>query len=261
MTIIEIVLLIAGMGFILASFWVAEKLSPDELQHISELSKEEMGLMLERELENSKQRVVDIVEDTIDASKERTERALEKQTNEKIMAINEYSDTVIEKMNKTHNEIMFLYSMLNDKHTELTDFTSGLTQQLSDLKAQEEEITNGFLEQLKNQATIQVQNQKAQAAAAEQAAQKPFSGAASQKELSPEQEASMDASSAQAAQAAANEPAGQKTADTEAAEKEINVKDEIIRLYEQGRDSVAIAKNLGLGVGEVRLILGLYKGD
>lgn len=260
MTIIEIVLLIAGMGFILASFWVAEKLSPDELQHISELSKEEMGVMLERELENSKQRVVDIVEDTIDASKERTERALEKQTNEKIMAINEYSDTVIEKMNKTHNEIMFLYSMLNDKHTELTDFTSGLTQQLSDLKAQEEEITNGFLEQLKNQGNIQVQNQKAQAAAAEQAAQKPFSGAASPKELSPEQEPSMDASSAQAVQAA-NEPAGQKPADTEAAEKEVNVKDEIIRLYEQGRDSVAIAKNLGLGVGEVRLILGLYKGD
>ena len=36
------------------------------------------------------------------------------------MAISEYSDTVMENMNKTHNEIMFLYNMLNDKHTELT---------------------------------------------------------------------------------------------------------------------------------------------
>ena len=118
MTAIEIILLIIGMLFILASFWVTEKLSPDELEHISELSKEEMSVMLEHELDRSKQRVVDLVEDTIDASKERTERSLEKQTNEKIMAINEYSDTVIEKMNKTHNEIMFLYSMLNDKHTD-----------------------------------------------------------------------------------------------------------------------------------------------
>jgi len=48
------------------------------------------------------------------------ERALDKETNEKMLAIGEYSDTVMEKMNQTHNEIMFLYSMLNDKHTELT---------------------------------------------------------------------------------------------------------------------------------------------
>lgn len=262
MTIIEIVLLVAGMGFILASFWVAEKLSPDELQHISELSKEEMGVMLENELEKSKQRVTKIVEDTIDASKDRTERALEKQTNEKIMAINEYSDTVIEKMNKTHNEIMFLYSMLNDKHTELTDFTSSLTQQLSDLKRQEEEMTNGFIEQLKNQIGQQAQIQKT--AAAEPSAPKPASATAPAKEpsgsnlpvpASPVQkEAAKDDDTAkEAASADASKPQEE--------EKEVNVKDEIIRLYEQGRDSVAIAKNLGLGVGEVRLILGLYKGD
>ncbi len=150
MTFIEIILIIVGMVFILASFWVTEKLSPDELEHISELSKEEMSVMLERELDKSRQRVVDIVEETIDASKEQTERSLEKQTNEKIMAINEYSDTVIEKMNKTHNEIMFLYSMLNDKHTELTDFTSELSQHLQQFKSQEEEMTNHFLNQLKN---------------------------------------------------------------------------------------------------------------
>ena len=253
MTIIEIVLLVAGMGFILASFWVAEKLSPDELQHISELSKEEMGVMLENELEKSKQRVTKIVEDTIDASKDRTERALEKQTNEKIMAINEYSDTVIEKMNKTHNEIMFLYSMLNDKHTELTDFTSSLTQQLSDLKRQEEEMTNGFIEQLKNQIGQQAQIQKT-AASATAPAKEP-SGSNLPVPASPVQKegAKDDDTAKEAASADASKPQEE--------EKEVNVKDEIIRLYEQGRDSVAIAKNLGLGVGEVRLILGLYKGD
>ncbi len=44
------------------------------------------------------------------------------------MAINEYSNTVIESMNKTHNEILFLYNMLNDKHTELTGLASQLQQ-------------------------------------------------------------------------------------------------------------------------------------
>ena len=254
MTIIEIILLIAGMILILASFWVTEKLSPDELKHISELSKEEMGVMLEHELEKSKERVVEIVENTIDDSKERTERSLEKQTNEKIMAINEYSDTVIEKMNKTHNEIMFLYSMLNDKHTELTDFTSGLTQQLSDLKAQAEEMTNAYLEQIKNQKPQYIAPAEAAAAAVPAQASAP----------APAPSAGAAAPASGAAQPAPSEGTAAKPAEAQAPEEtaeEINVRDEILRLYEDGRDSVAIAKNLGLGVGEVRLILGLYKGD
>lgn len=253
MTFIEIILIIVGMVFILASFWVTEKLSPDELEHISELSKEEMSVMLEHELDRSRQRVVDIVEETIDASKDRTERSLEKQTNEKIMAINEYSDTVIEKMNKTHNEIMFLYSMLNDKHTELTDFTSELSQHLQDFKAQEEEMTNYYISQLKNQKPAEEKPAVAVPAAAltekkNPAAVLPAAAAAPALQTAPETvKASETASPASDAQ-----PAPQT-------EEEINVRDEILRLYEEGWDSVAIAKKLGLGVGEVRLILGLYK--
>lgn len=251
MTVIEIILIIVGMIFILASFWVTEKLSPDELRHISELSKEEMGVMLEHELEKSKQRVVDIVENTIDDSKDRTERALEKQTNEKIMAINEFSDTVIEKINKTHNEIMFLYSMLNDKHTELTDFTSGLTQQLQDLKLQEEEMTSYYLSQIKNQIP---QNPKP----AEPPAVKPVVTKAVFQEAQP-QAASAEEAQPQNTPEQTNAETVSDAADQ--AEEEVNVREEILRLYEEGRDSVAIAKKLGLGVGEVRLILGLYKGD
>ena len=250
MTVIEIVLLIVGMIFILASFWVTEKLSPEELRHISELSKEEMGVMLEHELEKSKQRVVDIVENTIDDSKDRTERALEKQTNEKIMAINDFSDTVIEKINKTHNEIMFLYSMLNDKHTELTDFTSGLTQQLQDLKSQEEEMTNYYLSQMKTQ--MPQPPKPVEQPAATTAVKTSFQEV--QSETSVSEEAAPSEQS--------DHTAVRSTEDTNAqAEEEVNVKDEILRLYEEGRVSVAIAKKLGLGVGEVRLILGLYKGD
>ena len=250
MTVIEIILLIVGMIFILASFWVTEKLSPEELRHISELSKEEMGVMLEHELEKSKQRVVDIVENTIDDSKDRTERALEKQTNEKIMAINEFSDTVIEKINKTHNEIMFLYSMLNDKHTELTDFTSGLTQQLQDLKSQEEEMTNYYLSQMKTQMP--------QAPKPHEHPPAKTTVKTSFQEIQSETTVSEEAVPAEQSDNATV----QSEADTNVqAEEEVNVKDEILRLYEEGRDSVAIAKKLGLGVGEVRLILGLYKGD
>ena len=63
---------------------------------------------------------------------------MEKETNEKIMAISEYSDTVMENMNKTHNEIMFLYNMLNDKHTELTGLATDLQKIAANVKSIQE---------------------------------------------------------------------------------------------------------------------------
>lgn len=240
MTVIEIILLIVGMLFILVSFWVTEKLSPGEVEHISELSKEEMGVILERELQTSRERVEELVDATIDASKERTERALEKQTNEKIMAINEFSDTVIEKMNKTHNEIMFLYSMLNDKHTELTNFSSGLTQQMNQMKEQSEQAAD-YLNQIKQQNMVKAE----EAPAAVIQAQEP--------------DAEKDASETVQEM---EEPPEDQEAETPAEEAdEQNVREKIFALYQEGKDSVSIARKLGMGVGEVRLILGLYKGE
>ena len=54
------------------------------------------------------------------------------------MAISEYSDTVMENMNKTHNEIMFLYNMLNDKHTELTGLATDLQKIAANVKSIQE---------------------------------------------------------------------------------------------------------------------------
>ena len=79
-----------------------------------------------------------MIDDQIEASIDKVDRALGRETNEKIMAISEYSDTVIENMSKTHNEIMFLYSMLNDKHTELTGMVSELQRLAADIRDIEE---------------------------------------------------------------------------------------------------------------------------
>ena len=65
-------------------------------------------------------------DETVEASRETTLREMEKTTNEKIMAISEFSDTIVDTMNQTHNEIMFLYSMLNDKQKDITELTGTL---------------------------------------------------------------------------------------------------------------------------------------
>ena len=114
MTGIEWALLLIGSIFLIGSFFVAERLSSSELSQVAELSEGELKKIIGRELANAEERTRQMIDEQIEASIDKVDRALGRETNEKIMAISEYSDTVIENMNKTHNEIMFLYSMLNE---------------------------------------------------------------------------------------------------------------------------------------------------
>ena len=140
MTGIEIFLLLAGCVFMVGSFFITEKLSPSELNKIAELSQEQLKRIVDSEIQNAGPRIEEKVDDQIDASSDLVQRALEKETNLKIMAISDYSDIVIENMNKTHNEIVFLYSMLNDKNTELTGMAYDLQRLAADIRNMEETV-------------------------------------------------------------------------------------------------------------------------
>ncbi len=118
MSVIEIVLIIIGAGvFLLGYFLPAGKMDADE--EVQLISEAEIRKLVEGETETVREKVSDIVEETIGYSIEKTERAMERVANEKIMAVNEYSDTVLEEINKNHKEVTFLYDMLNDKHDTL----------------------------------------------------------------------------------------------------------------------------------------------
>lgn len=118
MSVIEIVLIIIGAGVFLVGYLLpsGKKNVDEEVQLISEA---EIRKLVESETERVRERVSDIVDETIGYSIEKTERAMERVANEKIMAVNEYSDTVLEEINKNHKEVTFLYDMLNDKHDAL----------------------------------------------------------------------------------------------------------------------------------------------
>lgn len=221
MTGIVIFLLLTGVVFMVGSFFITERLSPSELNKIAELSKEELGRIIDGALADAGSKVEDSIEAQINASSEQVERALEKETNEKIMAISEYSDTVMENMNKTHNEIMFLYNMLNDKHTELT----GLATDLQKIAANVKSIQEG-MRKMKTPEPVQ-------AAPVEKAVEK----------VEPKKQ---------------EIPKPEKK---EASETEENHTRQILEMRKKGMQSVEIARALGVGLGEVNLVLGLYKGD
>ncbi|MBQ6844674.1 MAG: hypothetical protein IJO60_08585, partial [Agathobacter sp.] len=126
MVVTEIVLIIIGVVAFVASFFVTEKLSQKDLDQITLMSEADLKTISEKQLKEVKVQVENSVEEIIDESLEITKRGLERETNKKIMAVSEYSDTVMEEINKTHNEIMFLYSMLNDKQAETADMVSDL---------------------------------------------------------------------------------------------------------------------------------------
>lgn len=223
MTAVEITLIIVGIVFLLVSFLVQEKLSPKDIESITNLSENELKIIVEKQLKNANDQVEDAITDVVEDKTETTKRALEKETNEKIMAIDEYSNTVLESMNKTHNEILFLYSMLNDKHTELTDLATQLQQFSEHMKNTENEVLENLA--LAAQDVRQKVNET-----------KPID----------ENEAIL---------------ASLGTDGQEADQDQINHNDRILMLHQQEFSDVEIARELGLGLGEVKLVIGLFKGE
>lgn len=242
MTIMEIVLLIAGGIAMVLSFCLPEgKKRPSSKSR--ELAREEIRHLVNQELKQVKGHVEDIVEDSVQETLEQTERILEKLSNEKIMAVNEYSDTVLEDINKNHKEVMFLYDMLNDKHHSMVTFVSKVDKTIKDAEETVKK-TEETVKKLKREAEIPI----------------PFvPGNLSEREMVTEGEFKMlhgDKISTQEEKIVDlfTDDASEKTPAQ-------NNNDRIIELYQEGLSKVEIAKELGLGVGEVKLVLDLYKGE
>ncbi len=219
MTAIEIALIIIALIIMIGSFFVQEKVTNKDIEQLCELNDDQMKMIVEKQLKNADQEIEDAITDKLDELMDIADRAMAKETNEKMMSISEYSDTVLSSMNKSHNEIMFLYSMLNDKHEELTNLAGELQKFSSQLKNTENEI----LGKLADAADV-----------------------VEQKMVQPQD---IDKTRVLAASVDNIE------------ELNTNNNERILLLHKAGRSDVEIAKELGLGLGEVKLVLGLYKGD
>lgn len=180
-------------------------------------------------MDKLKELLSELSEDTI----AQTETSLGKISNEKIMAVNEFSDQIIEKIKRNHEEVVFLYNMLNDKEKELKLTVREIDSSKKDLQ----EILHSRGNGEKNQI---VKSSKPQAAAK---------------------------ASVQDMPSPADKPKG-RSAPTVETSSVLYAKDgsgsnnnsQILSLHSQGKSIVEISKLLGLGQGEVKLVIDLYKG-
>ncbi len=131
-SITEIVLIIAGFAAIILGYLLPASKEMDEEDKM--LMEKEIRELVRREVEGQKETIENMVDDTVEGSLDRTERAMERISNEKLSAINEYSDTVISDIHKNHDEVMFMYDMLNDKHKNLTSVVSEVTRKADEAK-------------------------------------------------------------------------------------------------------------------------------
>ena len=104
---LEIALLVFGVGAFAGSFLIKEKTK--ESEGGQKIDPELIRSVIDKEMRDAKERVTEVVDETLEYAVEKTERASERISNEKIMAINEYSETVLADINKSHQEVMFLY--------------------------------------------------------------------------------------------------------------------------------------------------------
>lgn len=112
---VEIVLLVIGIicvivGFILGLTDNNEKEATDPsvsnydaASHVSQVS----------------QTIDSIIEQKMQDMEDKTEARLDKISNTKILEMNEYADGVLKEINRNHNEVMFMYDMLNEKDKEI----------------------------------------------------------------------------------------------------------------------------------------------
>ena len=227
MGILEIVLLIAGVIIFTGSFFLP--LGGEKNTGIDQkAAKEEIHGLVEEEMNNVRSKMQDKMEETSEDAIEKAERALERLTNEKIMAVNEYSDTVLQEIHKNHEEAMFLYDMLNSKHANIKDTVSKMDKAV---KAAENKTTEN------------------KAAENKAAAEKTAGTVAEEK--------TADASQTESLIHPENSPEIGFMGET--VQEGQNNNEKILEMHRQGKSTVAIAKELGLGVGEVKLVIDLYK--
>lgn len=120
MTISVITMMIIGIIMIFSSFFITEKFTrKEENFNIDLITVDEDYEFSERELRIIKRKIEDVIAKQAKDILYETNESLASMANEKTMALGDYAVAVCEEIEKNHKEVMFLYSMLDDKQKEI----------------------------------------------------------------------------------------------------------------------------------------------
>lgn len=256
----EILLIVLGALAFVGSFVIPESLSKDNAKEI-EIPEEKIKELVEQEVKHAAFQIEEKTDETISAAAEKTERYMERLSNEKIMAIQEYSDTVLSQINKNHEEAVFLYDMLNNKHTQVKNTAAEINTKMQDVKADIEQTIQEQLSELPQEILTEgtdISNPEGN----DNDGLKEDTKTDEVKEEKKKRVATKRKAPAKKT-VAKKKNSGEKTPEIEIQfEPDSDIgsnKSKILKLHEEGKSNMAIAKSLGLGIGEVKLIIDLFE--
>ncbi|MBR1478098.1 MAG: hypothetical protein IJ608_09090 [Lachnospiraceae bacterium] len=256
---LEVLLVIVGGIIFVLSFLIPEaKKEANEVD--AGLAKDEIKKLVQDEMAGIKGQVDDAVSEAIDYAMEKTERSLERLSNEKIMAVNEYSDTVISEIHKNHEEVMFLYDMLNDKHVTLKNTVSEANKAAKEASESAKEAENAAKELTMRPLAFNAPVIDTSETDIIEPAVMPVADDGGTQDNG----ARLSAEGLKIPEFVNDnvEPFVPERVFPEEDNSDFvnnNKNEEILSLHKQGKSKVAIAKQLGLGVGEVKLVIDLYE--
>lgn len=257
MSALEISLLIIGLIIFVGSFVLGSKFDKEEPQ--------KDGQITEKQREDIRKQIMSVFDEQMDEIKERTEISLDKLSADKMNEMNEYSETILNEINKNHNEVMFLYDMLNEKKKEINNTVRDLNivnkeidSKLSENKEMVAPVAEPIKESKPKSKKAQVLNQLDAATST----------------VTEDTQVDLDETPAPAKAKRKNTAKTAADRVRTAVKKETirednkditvfengNNNEKILALSNEGKSNVEIAKALGLGIGEVKLVVDLFKG-
>lgn len=285
MTAFEVVLLLCGIICVAVSFIMgdSQKKNKDDKDYDANLTEEQK--------EDIRRQVTDIIDEEMLNASEKTEVSLDKISNTKILEMNEYADNILGEINRNHNEAVFLYDMLNDKAKEVKSTVKDVNVTKKQVEKIQAEVTSAAANPEDDNAYADKSGDKSQhrsehefRSMTPEIVREIDMPVTSEHDDSQENDLygtggadindGMDMVSPQELMAVSQmlgqdiQQNIQQNIQTVSAQDNgmhdngthgLNRNDEILSMYESGMDSRQIAKELNLGIGEVRLVIDLYK--
>lgn len=238
MEVIEITILAIGVILVAVTYILSEKfelggksVNEEVSNNTKRIAEELVKKEVDRELAN-----------VIDQKIEKTAIELDKIVNEKILAVGNYSDDILKKIENNHNEVMFLYNMLNEKEATLKDT-------IRDIEALKLSIKKMALV---NDMSVAVAKKAEQAAAKKRAEKADISEKQEKRET---EEAELQQNTEKRVELENDNIRRNRELSGDAGNKN----EEILKMHKAGSTNMEIAKKLGIGIGEVRLVIDLFK--
>ena len=237
----EIFLIAAGVICVVVSVVMS---FGDDKENVESSAKAELT---QAQLDMVKHQVDEVIKQQISGLSEKTEAALDKISNTKILEMNEYAESVLGEINRNHNEAVFLYDMLNEKSKEVKTTVKDVNY----AKKQVEQISGRTSDMSDNAVLSEEHEQDRTGDGKEPAYEQAVKSGKDTKDI-----ATLVKKSNQKAKNAEDRINTQ----ADSLNKEYSNNERILQMNASGVSVKEIAKKLNMGVGEVRLVINLYKG-